>query len=66
MSTHRNGPTPSQPLPACPMCGSAENVVRMAGSLTPFERPDMYDHYGARYYCRRCAHDFTPEQAPEE
>ncbi len=51
--------------PACPSCGSSEKVVRMATSLTPFERPDPED-MGGHWYCQACSHDFVPDEAEDE
>lgn len=48
------------PKPACPSCGSREHVVRMASSVTPFEKPDPKFDTGAHWYCQTCAHDFEP------
>ena len=53
-------------VPACPNCGSREHVVRMAGSLTPFERPERDDFEQAHFYCHDCAHDFVPDVAQED
>jgi hypothetical protein len=50
--------------PACPSCGSSARVIRMANSLTPFERPFMQTDLGGHWFCQACAHDFEPE--PEE
>lgn len=47
-------------IPICPNCGSRTNVVRMATSLTPFERPERDDLEEAHFYCISCAHDFVP------
>ncbi|HYE24564.1 MAG TPA: hypothetical protein VEG32_05115 [Clostridia bacterium] len=52
-------------LPTCPMCGSRTHVVRMAASLTPFERPDREDFESAHFYCQACAHDFVPDVREE-
>jgi transposase-like protein len=53
-------------VPACPNCGSREHVVRMATSLTPFERPERDDFDQAHYYCHTCAHDFVPDVRVED
>ncbi len=52
--------------PACPSCGSREKVIRMASSLTPFERPFMQVDLGGHWFCQACAHDFEPEQEEEQ
>ncbi len=54
------------PTPACPNCGSRDRVIRMASSLTPFERPDAEDPTSSRYYCQACSHEFIPEQRDED
>ncbi len=53
-------------VPACPNCGSRERVVRMAASITPFERPERDDFDQAHFYCHTCAHDFVPDVAQED
>lgn len=56
---------PSITPPPCPLCGSRSRVVRMATSLTPWERPWMREGFEAgHFYCQACAHDFEPQ--PED
>jgi len=62
-----NSNHPSLAPPACPLCGSRVKVVRMASSLTPFERPSMESGFEpGRFYCTECTHDFVPEPAEED
>ena len=53
-------------MPACPTCGSRDRVVRMASSLTPFERPDADDPTSCRFYCQACSHEFIPDQVDDD
>jgi hypothetical protein len=62
-STHSSQPAVQKP--ACPECGSREKVIRMASSLTPFERPQMQAETGGHWFCQACAHDFEPEVEEE-
>lgn len=52
--------------PECPICGSSAQVVRMASSLTPFERPEHDELDDGNYYCQRCGEDFIPNIARPE